>query len=35
MATLLLLARVFELITDSLVRYPSDHTKTGWGRRKP
>ncbi len=35
LATILLLARVFDLITDPLVGYLSDHTKTRWGRRKP
>ena len=35
LANLLLFARVFDLITDPLVGYLSDHTKTRWGRRKP
>ncbi|MHC5112654.1 MAG: MFS transporter, partial [Planctomycetota bacterium] len=35
MGNLLLFARVFDLITDPLVGYLSDHTKTPWGRRKP
>lgn len=35
LATILLLARVFDLITDPLVGFLSDHTKTRWGRRKP
>jgi len=35
MANMLLAARVFDLITDPLVGYLSDHTKTPWGRRKP
>ncbi|MCZ6712165.1 MAG: MFS transporter [Gammaproteobacteria bacterium] len=35
LANLLLIARVFDLITDPLVGYLSDHTKTRWGRRKP
>ena len=35
MANMLLFARVFDLITDPLVGYLSDHTKTRWGRRKP
>jgi len=35
LATVLLLARIFDLITDPLVGYLSDHTRTRWGRRKP
>lgn len=35
LATILLLARVFDLVTDPLVGYLSDHTRTRWGRRKP
>ncbi len=35
LATILLLARIFDLLTDPLVGYLSDHTKTRWGRRKP
>jgi Na+/melibiose symporter-like transporter len=35
MGNLLLFARIFDLITDPLVGYLSDHTKTRWGRRKP
>ena len=35
LANLLLIARVFDLITDPLVGYLSDHTRTRWGRRKP
>ncbi|MBT4160626.1 MAG: MFS transporter [Gammaproteobacteria bacterium] len=35
LAGILLLARIFDLITDPLVGYLSDHTKTRWGRRKP
>ncbi len=35
LANLLLFARVFDLITDPLVGYLSDHTRTRWGRRKP
>ena len=35
LATILLLARIFDLLTDPLVGYLSDHTRTRWGRRKP
>ena len=35
MGNLLLFARIFDLITDPLVGYLSDHTRTRWGRRKP
>jgi Na+/melibiose symporter-like transporter len=35
LANLLLFARIFDLITDPVVGYLSDHTKTRWGRRKP
>jgi Na+/melibiose symporter-like transporter len=35
LANLLLFARIFDLITDPLIGYLSDHTKTRWGRRKP
>ncbi|MGK0223780.1 MAG: GPH family glycoside/pentoside/hexuronide:cation symporter [Limisphaerales bacterium] len=35
MGTMMLLARVFDLITDPLVGYLSDHTRTRWGRRRP
>ena len=35
LANLLLFARIFDLITDPLVGYLSDHTRTRWGRRKP
>ena len=35
MGTMMLLARIFDLITDPLVGYLSDHTKTPWGRRRP
>jgi len=35
LANVLLLARLFDLITDPLVGYLSDHTRTRWGRRKP
>ena len=35
LANLLLFARIFDLVTDPVVGYLSDHTKTRWGRRKP
>jgi Na+/melibiose symporter-like transporter len=35
LGNLLLFARIFDLITDPLVGYLSDHTRTRWGRRKP
>ena len=35
LANLLLFARVFDLLTDPLVGYLSDHTRTRWGRRRP
>ncbi|MBQ74919.1 MAG: hypothetical protein CMQ20_07830 [Gammaproteobacteria bacterium] len=35
LANVLLFARIFDLITDPLVGYLSDHTRTRWGRRKP
>ncbi len=35
MGTMMLLARLFDLITDPLVGYLSDHTRTRWGRRRP
>ena len=35
LATILLLARIFDLVTDPLVGYLSDHTRSRWGRRKP
>jgi len=35
LANILLFARIFDLITDPLVGYLSDHTRTRWGRRKP
>lgn len=35
LANFLLFARMFDLITDPLVGYLSDHTRTRWGRRKP
>jgi Na+/melibiose symporter-like transporter len=34
-ANIMLLARLFDVITDPLVGYLSDHTKSRWGRRKP
>jgi len=33
--TILLLSRVFDVITDPLMGYISDHTRSRWGRRKP
>ena len=35
LGSMLLFARVFDLLTDPLIGYLSDHTKTRWGRRKP
>lgn len=35
LGNLLLFARVFDLITDPVVGYLSDHTRTRWGRRRP
>jgi Na+/melibiose symporter-like transporter len=35
LGNLLLFARIFDLATDPLVGYLSDHTRTRWGRRKP
>jgi Na+/melibiose symporter-like transporter len=35
LANLLLFARIFDLVTDPLVGYLSDHTRTRWGRRRP
>jgi glycoside/pentoside/hexuronide:cation symporter, GPH family len=35
LGNMMLFARVFDLVTDPLVGYLSDHTKTRWGRRKP
>jgi len=35
LGNMLLIARVFDLITDPLVGYLSDRTRTRWGRRKP
>ena len=35
LGNMLLFARVFDLITDPLVGYLSDRTRTRWGRRKP
>lgn len=34
-ANILLFARLFDVITDPIVGYLSDHTKSRWGRRKP
>ena len=34
-ANIMLLARLFDVITDPLVGYLSDHTRSRWGRRKP
>lgn len=34
-ANIMLLARLFDVITDPLVGHLSDHTRTRWGRRKP
>lgn len=34
-ANIMLFARLFDVITDPLVGYLSDHTKSRWGRRKP
>ncbi|MGA1676515.1 MAG: MFS transporter [Pseudomonadales bacterium] len=33
--SIMLLSRVFDVMTDPLVGYLSDHTRTRWGRRKP
>ena len=33
--TVMLIARVFDVITDPLMGYISDHTRSRWGRRKP
>lgn len=35
LGNMLLFARVFDLITDPLVGYLSDRTRTRWGRRRP
>ena len=35
LGNLLLFARVFDLLTDPLVGYLSDRTRTRWGRRRP
>ncbi len=35
LANIMLFARLFDLVTDPLVGYLSDHTRTPWGRRKP
>ena len=34
-ANVMLISRLFDVITDPVVGYLSDHTKTRWGRRKP
>ena len=34
-ANIMLFARVFDVITDPIMGYVSDHTRTRWGRRKP
>ncbi len=34
-ANILLFARLFDVITDPIMGYVSDHTRTRWGRRKP
>lgn len=33
--TILLVSRIFDVLTDPLMGYISDHTKSRWGRRKP
>jgi len=33
--TILLASRIFDMMTDPLMGYISDHTKSRWGRRKP
>ncbi len=35
LGNMLLFARIFDLVTDPLVGYLSDHTRTRWGRRRP
>ena len=35
LGNLLLFARIFDLVTDPLVGYLSDRTRTRWGRRRP
>ena len=34
-ANIMLISRLFDVITDPIVGYLSDHTRTRWGRRKP
>jgi Na+/melibiose symporter-like transporter len=34
-ANIMLFARLFDVITDPLIGYLSDHTRSRWGRRKP
>jgi GPH family glycoside/pentoside/hexuronide:cation symporter len=34
-ANIMLLARLLDIVTDPLIGYLSDHTRTRWGRRKP
>ncbi len=34
-ANILLFARLFDVVTDPIMGYVSDHTRTRWGRRKP
>ncbi|HAR30970.1 MAG TPA: MFS transporter, partial [Gammaproteobacteria bacterium] len=33
--TIMLLSRVFDVMTDPIMGYLSDHTRSRWGRRKP
>lgn len=35
LANILLFARIFDVVTDPLIGYLSDRTRTRWGRRKP